>query len=441
MAKVYVVHCIDTEGPLYEPLVETFERIHRITGVEVPPSLENLKKIQAGEYPLNGHEKMAQMAFSARFLDYNATWTELEEMLKAITREEFRNAHADSFGNGWRYTYFVNDFVDFLVNPRERCMGYHAIWDHYQNFYRVYVRQKIDEFQWHTHGMTFSKEAHRNAISLFHSPHVFEVLARRVIDKCVFPECFRAGFNAERPDWNWFLEQYIPYDFSNQAMSLSQFDREQGLSTGRFGDWRHAPKTWNPYHPSHDDYQVPGDCRRWIFRCLNVGTRIRVMQQEDVDQAFSCAAEGTDVVLAFMDHDFRNILPDIEETYTMIKKSAEKYPGVVWESTTASRAARAVTGYGIVFSEEDLLVSLSENKLEVRVPHKSFGPQPFLAIKTWGGRYLTDDFDFEDPFFRWSYTFDENTIPLQDVSLIGVATNAAGGGGSLPLECGWSYCR
>ena len=39
-------------------------------------------------------------------------------------------------------------------------------------------------------------------------------------------------------------------------------------------NWNYAPRSWKPYHPSHDDYQKIGKSRRWIARCLNVGTRI-----------------------------------------------------------------------------------------------------------------------------------------------------------------------
>ena len=32
-----------------------------------------------------------------------------------------------------------------------------------------------------------------------------------------FPSVFRAGFQAERPDSNLFLEQWIPFDMTNMA--------------------------------------------------------------------------------------------------------------------------------------------------------------------------------------------------------------------------------
>jgi hypothetical protein len=48
---VHIVHHVDTEGPLYESVAETFKRIVDILGKEIPliPNEDNLKKLQNGE--------------------------------------------------------------------------------------------------------------------------------------------------------------------------------------------------------------------------------------------------------------------------------------------------------------------------------------------------------------------------------------------------------
>ena len=55
---VYIVHCIDTEGCLYESLKETFLRIERFTGKKITPSVENLRRIQNKEINLDGKEEI-----------------------------------------------------------------------------------------------------------------------------------------------------------------------------------------------------------------------------------------------------------------------------------------------------------------------------------------------------------------------------------------------
>ena len=49
---VYVVHCVDTEGPLDESLNATFDRLREVFGIRLDASKENLAKLQKGEIPL-----------------------------------------------------------------------------------------------------------------------------------------------------------------------------------------------------------------------------------------------------------------------------------------------------------------------------------------------------------------------------------------------------
>ena len=40
---VYIVHCVDTEGPLYESLPAKFRRIKEVFNVNIKPTLKNLR--------------------------------------------------------------------------------------------------------------------------------------------------------------------------------------------------------------------------------------------------------------------------------------------------------------------------------------------------------------------------------------------------------------
>ena len=42
---VYIVHCVDAEGPLYESLSAKFERIKEIFNVNIEPTSKNLEKL------------------------------------------------------------------------------------------------------------------------------------------------------------------------------------------------------------------------------------------------------------------------------------------------------------------------------------------------------------------------------------------------------------
>jgi uncharacterized protein YvpB len=66
-----------------------------------------------------------------------------------------------------------------------------------------------------------------------------------------------------------------------------------------------------------------------------------------------------------------------------------------------------------------------------------FGPQPFLAIKTLGGQYIHDNFDFQKD--GWTYVFNEHTVPLDMIEAIGIAANDPFGNRStISLSKPWS---
>lgn len=425
---VYVVHCIDTEGPLYESLKETFKRIKYFTGKDIFPSFENLRKIQKKEYPLDGKEEMAALVFSKRLLNYKKDWGDIDRMLEHITSKDYRMQFADSFGEGYVYNWFIMDWEGFKTNPRCRDQGFNNIYNHYRDFYDLHdLHGWNDEFHFHAHPMSINREAHRCATSYLNSPHIYESLCHRIIDCKDFPSCFRPGFHTERPDSNWFLEQFIPFDFGNQAVLFPANDKNQDdIVEGRFGDWRRAPSDWSWYHPSIDDYQIAGNCHRTIFRCLNIGTRYHLITQDDVDMAFSRAANGEATILAYTDHDFREMSYDIEDVYRMILKSSEKYPDVKFKNSGAHEAAVAVLG--IEEQPFDLHYEIERKngtgRLHVKASSETFGPQPFLAIKTNEGRYFMDNFDFQELRRSWTYIFDEHTLPINTIDKIGIASNS-----------------
>ena len=75
----------------------------------------------------------------------------------------------------------------------------------------------------------------------------------------------------------------------------------------------------------------------------------------------------------------------------------------------------------------------STHILKIRSAVPTFGPQPWLALKTTSGTYHHDNFDIDEPFHRWQYVFDKETFPLNALSSVGVATNNAIGVATVAL--------
>lgn len=416
-----IVHCVDTEGPLNESLHATFDRLNAAFGLKLHPSDDTLRALQSKSIPIGGIEEEVARMLDPKLLAYNRKWQEIDAMLDRIMSQEFRYAMIDDFGGGWIYSWHCVDHVDLPSNPRGKAIGYGEIFRRYSA--RVRDSAAKDEINWHFHPLSIGGNPLAIATSYANVyPTLIELIARRIIEDQWFPVVNRPGFHAERPDSHLFMEQWIPFDFANQASASEVLQPD--LASGRAGDWRRAPRIWRGYQPAHDDYQSEGHCRRWIFRCLNVGTRLRVLEQRDVDAAFLEAAKKGHAVLAFADHDYRDMAPDVNIVRAMVASAKARMPHIKIRFSGAEAAAReSLARRHPLASAPELELKLGANILHVRsVGGPLFGPQPFLAILDRQGRALHDNFDFQDPGRYWTYVFDDQTIPLDRVARIGVGS-------------------
>jgi len=426
---LYIVHCVDTEGPLDETIEATFDRLKNIFDITLEPTRENLNLIQAKKMDLSGEEDAVATCFSPALLKYNCDWNSLEAMLDKIMSKSFRNEVLDDFGGGWIYSWHCMDHVGYSENPRHKDLGYGQIFRRYKK--KVMELNCLqDELNWHFHPLSISGNPLQAATSYLNNyTTLLQILCRRILDDKWFPVVSRPGFHSERPDSHAFLEQWIPFDYANQACEETQ--DQPDLSFGRFGDWSRSSKTWRGYHPSHDDYQELGDSRRLIFRCLNVGTRFRSLKQDHVREAFMEARDFGSAILSFANHDYRDMEPDVILVREMIQKLKVEYPEVLIKYAGAQDAAISLLGW------EDkkplkLAATLEGNRLYVEVVSgEIFGPQPFLAIKTREGHYHSDNFDVIEPKKKWTYVFDEHTIKIENILQIGVGSAGFFGGCSV----------
>jgi len=417
---LYVVHCVDTEGPLNETIEATFERLESIFGIKLAPTKENLVRLQNKEIDLAGTEDAVAKCFAPELLRYNANWADITRMLDELLSVSFRKQDIDDFGNGWVYSWHCMDHVGYLDNPRHKDVGYGNVF----RFYKSKLLEscsELDEINWHFHPLSITRNPLNAATSYVNSYDILtEILCRRILDESWFPVANRPGFHAERPDSHAFLEQWIPFDYANQNYDEAQ--DQPDLAGGRFGDWNRATKSWRGYHPSHDDYQEIGTCRRLIFRCLNVGTRFRSLTEDHVREAFSEARANGAAILSFADHDYRDMRLDVNQVRSMLGKIRKEFPDVLLKYAGAEDAAISLMDFGDL-TPPKLRIGLIYNRLIVEVlDGEIFGPQPFLAIKTKEGHYYHDNLDVIEPRRKWSYVFDDQTVPVGNLSKVGVGS-------------------
>ena len=77
MAKIYFVHCVDTEGPLYETLDATFVRLKQIYGIKIDATEENLRKLQNRALDLGGIIESYRRKHHLFFENTNQKWHDI----------------------------------------------------------------------------------------------------------------------------------------------------------------------------------------------------------------------------------------------------------------------------------------------------------------------------------------------------------------------------
>ena len=427
MTKLYVVHCVDTEGPMFESIEATFSRLKNIFGITLDPTQANLRKLQHREIKLGGVENAVANLVASQRLEMNKNWSEIEEMLLRLNNPQFRFSLTGDDQRPWVFSWFCLDHVGFTGdNPRNRTLGDHQIYDRYRNY--VHAGEFCDTVQWHYHPLPATGNVNDSGIAYLTSNNVWEVLSKKIIQRNWFPAAYRPGFHTIRPDSHWFLEQWIPFDYGNQSSAVDDTDQPD-LADGRYGDWRSAPNNWDIYHPNHDNYQIPGNCRRWIARCMNVEARLRQLTDMDIESAFARASAGRNTVLAMTNHDFRDMHAETQPVIERIKRVMQRYPEIEVIPTDAVSAMRQ--SLGLETSRLELMCNIDKKspdhlKLTVSIVGNLFGTQPYLAIELDGSRYLWENLD-QQADRLWTFDFDNNHIPAEKVTAIGVAANSTSG--------------
>ena len=376
--------------------------------------------ILTGQLDLNGNEEGVKSLIDIHRMATGGDWNAIDGMLEKITSRNFRTRLTDCEGQGWKYSWFCMDHVGFTgKNPRRRDAGHHKIFDHYVDM--VSTQDMGDIVQFHHHPVSHSGNYNESGTAFWGRTTINDILTRKIIERRWFPVAFRPGFHTERADAHWFLEQWIPFDYGNQAVKR-EATNQPDMMDGRFGDWRIAPAEWKPYHPAYDNYQKKGNCHRWITRCLNMNAKSCEITLEDVIEAFALAQMEGKAILAFTDHDYKDMEYEVNRMRSFIQLSKEKFPQVDFKYTDAVTAIRE---YCDLEPQEigascNIVVVQNGRRLAVKTKTDIFGTQPYLSFKTRDGRFIWDNMD-NGIDNQWNYTFDYNSIPYDEIEKIGVA--------------------
>jgi len=335
--KVYIVCAMDTEGP--------------IVNSKKPDILQN--------------------------------WNQVNKLVKLITSNKFRNSVRDSKGKGLIFSWFLLTLTGFKTNPFKRPMKHHEVFDYYNKNFSKNFKKNKDGIYWHYHQPSKSGIGNEWTKDWTVSQEYFNIMSRLVSERSYYPTCFRAGGRIENNDTSNWLEEWIPYDFSNCSGRVNWFNKE---SDGKFlidlVDWSKASKNWSAYNPSKINYQKVGKLNRYIFRSPDLNSNVHQIKIQDIEEAFIRAQNGKNACLSFFEHDRRMKTADnIKNVMQLIHKVSKKFKKIKWFYKNALEAANLSLNTKQYNKPKFNVYLKKENRLQIDVHGDLYNRIPFVCFK------------------------------------------------------------
>ncbi len=307
--------------------------------------------------------------------DMCESWDSLARAIQELhgrVRERLR----DSSGAPARISWFLLDWAGFSPDDSEflrrgHDSRMHAVWDFYNTgiLSDALRAQTGDGRYWHYHHPPKDGSWGWNRDWNDSSWHEY-ILGKNILDLGFFPAVYRAGKYVQTNQSSEWLEQWIPFDFSN----VSPVSRE-------FCDWSAAPVDWTPYHPSRENYQIPGAMKRLVARSLPVAAKggSGALNFHEVEAAFSEAAKKGKAIFSFHTHDYyKSAADEFESAYEMICRAAQSW-GVSWQWAPALDAFRRWVMR--IDQPLELTIELCDREVMIRANHDLFGSRPFVVAE------------------------------------------------------------
>lgn len=325
---VYVVFCMDTEGPCDDP----------------------------------------------KLPDLLGSWPKVDAAMDKLFSPDFRFAHLDHFGESPRFGWFFLNWTGFHTNPVNRDFGFHKVRDHYLARWGEAILSFGDEEGWHYHHPDASQVGNVWGLDWSILPEYDQILSRQILERSYFPVSYRAGGTIMDPVSSRWIDKWFPIDYTNRAP----------IDVPGLVDWSTGVSDWSLYHPDPEDFRKPGAGRRRMVRCLDLATKYYVLPEEEIAKAFQQAENGKDAILAVFEHDYRDILPRIQEFQQRLDSVSADHPGVPWKYSAPVEAVRKYLTAG---KPRALRMDASQNGNQVDIWSSSplFQSLPWVALQTEDG--------------------------------------------------------
>jgi hypothetical protein len=343
----------------------------------------------------------------------------------------FRSSLTDSYGTPVKLTWWMmaGNIFRYATNtdiPHPNTMTLHLM----KKYFGPAIRRWGDELTLHYHTFVWTdyngdgKWYWNQARKFQESSEDFDAtLAEMVLEEETLPVSFRSGWHFMDNGWQARLDSVLPYSLHNDWPAIRASTTEP---IDNVYDWSRAPSTFVPFHPSPEDYQIPGAGRGWNVRSVYMSGADSAF----VEKIFAAANTGIDQVACLWAHLPEVDFPDnIRKVNGSLHLVAPRYPGVMFRYCTAVEAMQRWrktedTTRPVVTMEE--AGSSDMVQWVIRVDKPIFQPEPIVAIKDRYEQYRL----LPCTHLSASSWQTAVAIPRSDIAKIGAAvTDSAGNSG------------
>lgn len=247
-----------------------------------------------------------------------------------------------------------------------------------------------DEFTFHYHTWVWSdydKDGRywwNQALSFDESQEDFDrTMAQMLIEEDVFPVSFRSGWHFMDNAWQSHIDRLIPFSLHNDWPHVHDDTEEP---TDNIYDWSRSPSEFIPFHPSTEDYQVPGDGASWNVRSIHFGRASETL----IRDMFETARAGGEQVACIWSHLAEaSFVDDLQVVLDRIALVAMDYPDVPFRYATAVEAMQRWLETNDETPPTLTVETISGGTaLHITTDEQIFQTAPFVALKDRYERYF-----------------------------------------------------
>lgn len=303
-----------------------------------------------------------------------------------VMNPSFRADKTDSYGTPLKMTWWMigGNMYRYATNtnvPVANSMAMYIMKKHHMNN----IIATGDELSLHYHTFNWT-DYNGDGIFYWNQAATFMelkedfdlTLSHFLLEDDVFPVSFRSGWHAMDNDWQNYLNKLLPYSLHNDWPGKHN-DTIEPLDN--IYDWSLAPSTFIPFHPSPENYQLPGNSKGWNVRSEYMGS----VSQSFMDQVFQKSQTGADQVVCLWSHlPEENFLQQIDRVDSIIHVSAGRYPQILFRYCTGVEAMQRwrngddVTPPQITISQD---IQGGEIFYNISSDEPIFQEQPFISAK------------------------------------------------------------